>query len=59
MKCCYCGFSVNKGTLFRINEKGVPGIWSHEQCMKKQDPNIPEDVYQITSIIESNKSKSH
>ena len=51
MKCEWCGKGPADGTsVFRINEKGIPGIW---RCEADLDRKPDEDVYELVSIIES------
>lgn len=39
-------------TAYRINEKGVEGIWACERHIKQTDATIPSDVKALTEIIE-------
>ena len=45
--CDYCGISVMKEPLQRVNEFGKEGIWWCEPCIEKEEPelyrNIKED----------------
>ena len=51
MKCEWCGKGPADGTsIFRVNEKGVDGIW---RCEADLDRKPPDDVYELVSIIES------
>lgn len=54
IKCKHCGYSLEKGPLFRINEKCQPGIFSHEHC---QNVNIDKDVKEITNVIHKEYEK--
>lgn len=51
MQCFACGRDVSKHTLFRINEKGVTGVWAcrdHVPDDMKVDPVVRE----IADIID-------
>ena len=57
MKCEWCGLVPQDGTtVFRVNEKGVPGIW---RCEKDLDRKPPDDVAEIVAILESNNAPTH
>lgn len=51
MKCEWCGKGPQDGvSLYRINEKGVPGIW---RCEADLDRRPDEDVAELVGIIEA------
>lgn len=57
MKCEWCGKGLQDGvSLFRVNEKGVPGIW---RCEADLDRRPDEQVAQIVAAIESADAKRH
>ena len=57
MKCEWCGLGPHDGiTVFRVNEKGVPGIW---RCEKDLDRKPPDDVAEIVAILESDRVPIH
>jgi len=57
MKCEWCGLGPQDGvTVFRINEKGVAGIW---RCEKDLDRKPDEDVAEIVAILESGNARTH
>ena len=57
MKCEWCGLRPQDGvSLYRVNEKGVPGIW---RCEKDLDRKPPEDVVEIVAILESANAPFH
>ena len=57
MKCEWCGLGPQDGTtVFRVNEKGVPGIW---RCEKDLDHKPPDDVVEVVAILESNNAPTH
>lgn len=50
MKCFQCDASMATGaTLFRVNEKGVPGIWACTSHRLKVDPIVDALVSVIAS----------
>lgn len=57
MICCICGKGPANGvSVFRINEKGVPGIWACEQHIRQTDgAPIDPDMRRLTNIIEGKK----
>jgi hypothetical protein len=53
MKCEVCGQGPRTGTsIFRTGGYG-PGVNPHWRCEPHQTGDIPADVYEIVSIIES------
>lgn len=54
MKCCICNKGPAEGiSIFRINAKGVPGIWACKSHIKNTDaPPIAPEVDEIVSILE-------
>lgn len=51
MTCYICGLGMGEGiSLFRVNEKGVPGIWvcEDDSC----NAMIDKEVLDIVHIIE-------
>lgn len=58
MKCYKCGFGLAKVALFRINEKGTPGIFGCSKCISSdKQPDV--DVETIVSIIEKENKITH
>jgi len=59
MKCMVCGKGMSEGvSLFRTNEKGVPGIWAcrvHMPAGKSIDPTVDK----IVTIIEDNRNEEN
>lgn len=59
MKCFKCGKTVKEsGGLFRVNEKGVPGIFGCIICIP-EDKRPDVDVESIVSIIDSQEKVLH
>ena len=60
MKCSVCGKAPPKDevTLWRVNEKGVPGVWHCGECLslKERRARDPELV-DLTDLI-SGKSRT-
>lgn len=54
MKCVICGYSVELGPLLRVNAKGQPGIFAHEQCKANDQP---EEVKEIVDLIHKENTK--
>jgi hypothetical protein len=61
MSCCICNRGLAEGvSLYRVNEKGVPGVWACEVHIvrfpfKKPDPIVAE----IVAVIEADGKKKH
>ena len=54
MHCIKCGGSLAEGlSLFRVNEKGVPGIWNCFPCLPK-DQTDPELVKIVKTLEDKN-----
>lgn len=57
VKCCFCPKTVEEGPLFRINEKGVPGIFACRECIRLSDSPPPdaggsaEDMARLNAAI--------
>ena len=53
MKCCICQKGMQQGvTLYRVNAKGVAGIWVCEKHLKQTDaPPVHPDVAEIVDAI--------
>jgi hypothetical protein len=53
MKCCICQKGLDDvGVLYRINAKGVPGIYACRQHMSQTDAAAPDaEVAEIASIL--------
>ena len=44
-------------TLFRINAKGVPGLWACSKHLKQTDaPTLDPGLVELTRILEGGKS---
>lgn len=54
MECCICRKGLADGiALFRINEKGVPGILACARHIQQTDAApIDEDVQRLVKVIE-------
>lgn len=53
MKCVVCGRGMAHGvTLYRINEKGVKGVWACDQHRPAASPHLDPEVREIVRIIE-------
>lgn len=39
--------------MFRVNEKGQPGVWACKKCIKKTDATVDPEVARITRILET------
>lgn len=52
MKCFFCERSVHEHTLFRVNEKGVKGIWACREHMAQTDAAVDPIVREIADIID-------
>jgi hypothetical protein len=54
MKCEVCGKGVEAGPLYRMNEKGVKGVWRHQKC-----GGVPVDpiVQDISETIHEGQSQ--
>ena len=52
-KCCICQKSVTEvGVLYRVNAKGVPGIYACKQHLAQTDaPKPDEEVEELANII--------
>jgi len=54
MKCCLCSRSAPTNTLYRVNEKGVPGIWACEIHIDSFPDKAPsEEINQIVAALSS------
>ena len=53
--CCICNKGPQQGvTVFRVNAKGVPGIWACDKHLKQTDaPKVDAEVREITRILEN------
>jgi hypothetical protein len=51
MKCHICGLGPPQDpiTLYRQNEKGVPGVWA---CAEHNTREIPPDEAELIAILE-------
>lgn len=59
MNCFKCGKTLKQsGGLFRVNEKGVPGIFGCIDCIP-EDKKPDVDVETITSIIQKENETTH
>ena len=54
MACEVCEATMWDGPLFRVNEKGVLGVWRCERHLRPQDAP-DEDVYNIVKTINPGK----
>ena len=52
MKCQNCGIDVSKQPLLRINEKGVDGIFWCHPCIKKNEPELYNNLIEEQSNVE-------
>lgn len=53
MNCIFCHKGMADGvSLFRINEKGVPGIWACREHRSLSDQKLDAEVDEIVSLIE-------
>ena len=56
MKCRKCGRGIPEGaSLFRVNEKGVKGIWECERCVDWS--TVDPEVALIDHIISGEKEQ--
>lgn len=57
MVCVICGRGPREGvSVFRINEKGVPGLWACRQHIKQTDGTRPdENLLRVVEAIEKHK----
>lgn len=60
MKCEICGLgpAEEQGgiTVYRVNEKGVKGIWRCEKCLTpEQRAKIDPEAWRLTEILEGRK----
>ena len=54
--CSVCGRGVGHGPLYRVNEKGVPGIWQHEYCQTPtQRKKIDPELKRLNDIIDGKR----
>ena len=53
MKCCICHRGPHDGvSLFRVNAKGVAGIWACKKHLKQTDaPPIDPAVERIAAVV--------
>ena len=52
MKCCICQKSIpDVNVLYRINAKGVPGIYACEVHVKNTDAKIDDETREIVNIL--------
>lgn len=52
VKCCFCPKTVQETPLFRINEKGVKGIFACRGCIYLSDSAPPDaEVEEIALAI--------
>lgn len=50
IKCDRCG--AKNRPLFRVNEKGVPGVWTCGACLRPRDDPEPDPVVKgIANLI--------
>ena len=55
IRCAVCGQGPPEIAVYRMNEKGVPGIWA---CLRHSDESrIDSTVKEITQLIEANNAK--
>lgn len=47
MRCEWCKRTPVEVTLYRINEKGVPGIWRCQECGGKTETPIVKKIVKI------------
>lgn len=52
MKCLFCDRAGPEYTLFRINEKGVKGIWACREHLAQTDVAVDPIVREIADIID-------
>lgn len=43
MNCAKCNVSVNDKILYRINPKGVDGIWWCDVCIREFEPTVYQE----------------
>lgn len=56
MRCFVCQRGMAEGvSLFRINERGVKGIWTCEVHRPAASPHIDPQVREIVHIIEDDR----
>jgi hypothetical protein len=52
MTCCICQKHLDDvGVLYRINAKGVPGIWACAKHIKQTDAHLDPDLQEISEVI--------
>jgi hypothetical protein len=54
MKCFVCGCTAWSRALYRVNEKGVPGVWACEEHIPRGKEPDPE-VHDIIKALEDPK----
>lgn len=60
MRCFLCkvkGPPEGTETMFRVNEKGQPGVWACGECIKKTDATVDPEVKRITQILETRTTR--
>lgn len=48
MNCEICGIPSQVEPLYRVNAKGVPGIW---RCERDLDQPVPRDLKRLVDVI--------
>lgn len=51
--CAVCGKGPPDGvSVFRMNEKGGPGLWACNEHKDHFDSHMPDDVLELTRLLE-------
>jgi len=52
-KCCVCQKGPEEGvSLYRINEKGVPGIWACMKHLKQTGAPVDPELDELVRVLE-------
>ena len=56
MNCFFCNRGMAQGvSLYRINEKGVKGVWACDTHRPAGSPHVAPEVREIVRLIEDNR----
>ena len=59
MRCLFCNKGPMDGvTIYRINEKGVEGIWACHKHIKQTDVAVDPAIKELTDIIDGTKGRA-
>lgn len=58
MKCCICQKGPNDvSILYRVNAKGVPGIWACAEHIRQTDGVVPLEISDIVAALDAKESE--